>query len=217
MDIDFESARQKMVDNQVRTTDVTSHPILAALLTVPRESFVPDDKKNLAYIGSDIALDSPGRFMMEASPLAKLLQAADIRKGDRVLEIGAASGYVAAVLAHMGAQVTAVEADDALFAAANGLIGAHDHIKLVEGDFEKGSKNDGPFDVIFISGAVDTEPHSLFEQMAENARMVAVVGNGGAAQAFIYVKENGHVSRRKLFNLAIPALPAFQKEEEFVF
>lgn len=217
MDIDFASARQKMVDNQVRTTDVTSHPILSALLSVPREAFVPDEQKKLAYIGSEIALHSAGRFMMEASPLAKLLQAADIRKGDRVLEIGAASGYVAAVIANMGASVVAVEADETLYGAANAVIGDDDQIKLVQADFEKGAKQDGPFDVIFISGALEIEPHNLFDQMAQDARMVAVIGYGVAAQAFIYVKENGHVSQRKLFNLSIPALPAYKKVEEFIF
>lgn len=217
MDIDFASARRKMVDNQVRTTDVTSHSILSALLNVPREDYVPNEKKELAYIGSEIPLDTDGRFLMEASPLAKLLQAADIKEGERVLEIGAASGYVSAVMAHMGALVTAVEADETLFAKASDLIGAHDHIKLIKSDFEKGAKSEGPYDVIFINGAVEIEPHNLFDQIAEDGRMVAVVGYGGAAQAFIYVKENGHVSRRRLFNVSIPGLPAFKKVEEFLF
>lgn len=217
MDIDFATARQKMVDNQVRTTDVTSHALLGALLSVPRENFVPSDKKVLAYIDNDIELESAGRFLMEPSPLAKLLQAASINAGDKVLEIGAASGYVSALMAHMGASVVALEADEALYSMASELLDGDTSVKLVKHDFEKGAKSDGPFDLIFINGAIEQEPDDLFDQIAEDGRMIAVIGTGGAAQAYLYVKENGHVSSRRLFNLSIPALPAFAKEEEFVF
>lgn len=217
MDIDFALARQKMVDNQVRTTDVTSHELLSALLTVERETFVPEDQKVLAYIDNDIELQSAGRFLMEPSPLAKLLQAVQIKAGDRVLDVGSGTGYIAALMSHMGAQVTALENDETLSEIASDLLSGDDHIKIVKGDFEKGATSEGPFDVIFLGGAIEQQPSALFDQMAEDGRMIAVVGFGGAAQAYIYVKENGHVSSRRLFNLSIPPLPAFQKEAEFVF
>ena len=104
----FEALRVKMVDGQLRTTDVTSHPVLDAFLSVPRELFVPAAKNDLAYLDADIDLGN-GRFLMEASPLAKLIQLAEIKPTDTVLDVGCASGYGAAILGHIAAKVIAVE------------------------------------------------------------------------------------------------------------
>lgn len=219
MDIDFAAIRQQMVDNQVRTTDVTEHRLLDALLSVPRENFVPDDKRSLAYIDSDIELSKEGRFLMQPSPLAKLLQAAEVQKTANVLEVGTGFGYVSAVLSHLADQVITLEVDADLAAIAKERLadGGYNNVSVVSGDLAAGHKTGAPYDMIFVNGSVGVEPAKLFAQMAEGGRMVVVIGYGGAAQALLYVKENNQVSSRKLFNLSIPALPGFDKAAEFVF
>ena len=121
--MNFEAARIKMFDNQIRTTDVTSHAVLAAFLSVPREEFVTAAMKPLAYIDTDIELPASGsgdrRYLMEPSPLAKLLQLAEISKTDKVLEVGSGTGYGAAVLSMLAASVVALESDAALASTAS--------------------------------------------------------------------------------------------------
>ncbi len=140
--MDFEAARIKMVDNQVRTTDVTSHPVLSAFLTVPREAFVPEEMKALAYIDTDVKVSAAngGRYVMEPSPLAKLVQLAAIEPGDAILEIGSNSGYGAAILSRIGGSVVALESDGALAAQARTTLAAlgYDNVTVVEGPLEAG-------------------------------------------------------------------------------
>jgi protein-L-isoaspartate(D-aspartate) O-methyltransferase len=219
MEIDFATARQRMVDNQIRTTDVTAHELLDSLLSVPRENFVPESAKPLAYIDTDIELETAGRFILEPSPLAKLLQAAEVISSDNVLEVGTGTGYVAAVLSSMADKVTALEVDSALAETAKSTLtdGGYDNVSVVTGSLSQGHKASGPFDVIFVNGAIEIEPKSLFDQLAEGGRLIAVIGHGLSAQAFVFQKESGAVSSRKLFNSAIPALPGFERTAEFVF
>ena len=219
MEIDFAIARQRMVDNQIRTTDVTAHELLDSLLSVPRENFVPEDMKPLAYIDTEIALGSGDRFILEPSPMAKLLQAASVNSTDNVLEVGTGTGYVAAVLSSMAEKVTALEVDAELAEAAKGNLAenGYDNVTVVTGALAQGHKASGPFDVIFVNGAIEIEPASLFDQLADGGRLIAVIGYGLAAQAYAFQKENNSVSSRKLFNSAITALPGFERTEEFVF
>lgn len=215
--MDYSSARTKMVDNQIRTTDVTAHAVLAAFLEVPRETFVPDDKKVLAYIDNDIEV-APCRYVMEPSPLAKLIQAAEIQPGDKVLEIAAGSGYATAILAHMGAKVTGLESDAGLAETARANLAASGATaEIVTGDLEKGHAGGAPYDVIFVNGAVEVIPDGLWRQVRDGGRLVAVVGYGLAGRAKVFVVENGLVSERPLFNTSVQPLPGFRKAAEFVF
>ncbi|MGA1830299.1 protein-L-isoaspartate O-methyltransferase family protein [Rhizobium wenxiniae] len=216
--IDFEAARIKMVEHQIRTTDVTSHSVLRAFLSVPREAFVSEKAKPLAYLDADIEL-SPGRYLMEASPLAKLLQAAEITKNDRVLDVGAGTGYVTALLSHLAGSVTALESDGALceLAAANLNALGCPNVTVVTGDLTKGYAAAAPYDLIFVNGSVEEVPAALLEQLAEGGRLVAVIGYGNAAQAKILLKEHGSISESSRFNLSVKPLPGFAKVKEFVF
>lgn len=216
--IDFEAARIKMVEHQIRTTDVTSHSVLRAFLSVPREAFVSEKAKPLAYLDADIEL-SPGRYLMEASPLAKLLQAAEITKNDRALDVGAGSGYVAALLSHLAGSVTALESDGGLceLAAANLNALGCQNVTVVTGELTKGYAAAAPYDLIFVNGSVEEVPAALLEQLAEGGRLVAVIGYGNAAQAKILLKEHGAISESSRFNLSVKPLPGFAKVKEFVF
>lgn len=214
--MDYEAQRVKMVDNQVRTTDVTSHSVLSAFLTVPRENFVPASLQALAYVDKDITL-SPGRYLTHASPLAKLLQLAAVSKEDRVLEVGSGTGYVTALLALLGGHVTGLESDAALADSARANNAAATNVKIVTGDLEKGASTEGPFDVIFLNGAVEVVPDALFQQLADGGRLVAVVGYGNSSRAHLFTREKGVVGGTPEFNTAVKPLPGFRKVAEFQF
>lgn len=221
--MNFEAARTKMVDNQIRTTDVTSHSVLSAFLTVPREEFVPAKMKELAYIDTDIALDATNggapRFLMEPSPLAKLLQLAEIAKSDVVLEIGCGTGYASALLSLIAGSVVALESDQALAATATETLTrlGYDNIAVVTGELEKGYAAEAPYDVIFVHGAVEVLPAPLFKQLRDGGRLVVVEGFGNASRAKLYLHEHGKTSERADFNTAVKPLPGFRREQEFVF
>lgn len=224
MGIDFEQARTKMVDNQIRTTDVTSHAVLDAFMTVAREDFVPTKFRALAYIDDDIKIaDGPDgqvdRYLMEPSPLAKLIQLADVKPEDVVLEIGCGSGYVSALLSKLAGSVVALEADTALADEAAQTLSnlGFDNVAVVTGPLTDGYRPEAPYDVIFLGGAVDQLPSSLFEQLRDGGRLVVVEGQGNASKANLYVRESGHTSARRGFNTCVKLLPGFAKAAEFQF
>ncbi|WP_170973363.1 protein-L-isoaspartate O-methyltransferase [Rhizobium sp. FKY42] len=216
--IDFEAARTKMVENQIRTTDVTSHSVLRAFYNVPREAFVPEKSRALAYIDNDIQIGN-GRYLMEASPLAKLLQLAKVTKDDVVLEIGCGTGYATAILSHIAGTVVAIESDTELSAAATTNIATLgcDNAAVVTGELEKGYAAESPYDLIFINGSVEEVPETLFSQLRDGGRLVAVLGYGNASTARVFIKEHGVISEASHFNTSVKPLPGFRKSKEFVF
>ncbi|WP_149738166.1 protein-L-isoaspartate O-methyltransferase [Rhizobium sp. RU20A] len=216
--MNYEALRVKMVDNQIRPTDVTSHSVLSAFLSVPREEFVPADKKALAYIDTDIAVGG-GRYLMEPSPLAKLVQMATIGKDDLVLEVGCNSGYASAIFSQIASSVVALESDETLAGAATQTLSrlGYDNVAVVTGALEAGYKAEAPFDVIFLHGSVAVIPQALFDQLRDGGRLVAVIGEGNASRATLYIKERGVVTGRPVFNTSVKPLPGFAPAPEFVF
>ena len=224
MTADFQEQRVKMVDGQVRTTDVTDLAIIDAMLSVPREEFVPARRRELAYIDEDIevtpAADGRGaRFLMEPSPFARLVQLARVRPSDFVLDVGCATGYSSAVLSRLASFVVALESDSALAGRANTVLPklGYDNIAVVEGPLAEGYASEAPYDVIFINGAVDRTPQALFDQLKDGGRLVAVVGHGNTGRAMLYRKDDGVVSSRSAFNAAIKPLGEFGVAPVFEF
>lgn len=224
MAINFAELRRTMVDNQLRPVAITKLPVLSAFSTVPREQFLPKNVQNYAYLDADIEVkpasnNIPARYAMEPIPLAKLIQVADIDKGDVVLDIGAVTGYAAAILSQLAASVIALESDKTLSDKASTVLSANncDNVVVVQGPLNEGYAEEGPYDVILLEGAVDFIPDAIFDQLKEDGRLVAVEGHGNAGIARVYAKEKGAVSSRRAFNLAVKPLEGFLRKAEFVF
>ncbi len=216
--------RLKMVDGQLRTTDVNRAEVVDAFLAVPREEFVPPHMAALAYIDEDVEVapardGNPARFLMEPAAFGKLILLADLRPGDFVLDVGCATGYSAAVLSRLAGSVVALESDAALAGTASETLArlGFDNIAVVEGPLNQGYAAEAPYDVIFVGGAVDEIPEALFAQLREGGRLVAVVGQGNSGIAQIFLNTGGTVSGRRAFNAAVRPLPGFQREPSFQF
>jgi protein-L-isoaspartate(D-aspartate) O-methyltransferase len=220
---DSAARRRKMVDGQIRTTGVTGAALLEALLEVPREAFVPAARRDLAYIDEDVLIAGDGgagsRWLMEASPFARLVQLAALRPGDKVLDVGTGTGYPAAVLSRLAGRVTALESDPGLAetarAALAGLGAAN--VEVVTGDLPRGFAANAPYDVIIIEGSIAELPSLLPVQLTEGGRLVAVEGVGNAGVARFYLKSGGVVSGRGAFNAAVKPLPGFESAPAFEF
>ena len=211
-----ESARFNMVEAQVRSCNVTDPHILAAMSAVPREKFVPSAARALAYADVPVAV-APGRFLLDPRSFAKLAQLAGIGAGDRVLDVGCATGYSAAVLARLAAEVVALEQDADLVRIASELLAnIVGKVEVMQGALIEGAKGRGPFDVIFVNGAIEQVPDTLTAQLAEGGRLVAVVKDG-QSRAWLYLKQNGQVGRRPDFDADVPPLAGFKKAMGFVF
>ena len=216
---DYAAARKNMVDNQVRPNKVTDARVLAAMADVPRERFVPKPLAGSAYVDEDIAV-APGRYLMEPMVLARLLQAAAIRPGDVVLDIGCATGYSSAVLARLAATVVAVDCDEALAETAIEVLTEldADNAAVVTGDLAAGYAKQAPYDVIVLGGAVEAVPAAMAGQLVEGGRLVAVVTGGGrVGKASVMLRVHGALSSRVLFDAAVPPLPGFAVDHGFVF
>lgn len=216
--IDYSTLRDNMVEGQIRTADVTAIPVIEAFRAVPRERFVPESQRPFAYIDEDVAIGS-GRYLMEPAPLAKLIQLAEIRPENRVLEIGAASGYAAALLSRLASTVVALESDAGLAATARENLAALgcDNVELVEAPLAAGHAAGAPYDVILITGAVDFVPEPLFDQLAEGGRLVTVVGRGNVAMATRWTRAADGLSTWRAFNAAVMPLAEFEREPSFEF
>lgn len=221
--VDFAEARMTMLDCQIRTVDVTDYDVLAAFAAVPREVFVPDALKPLAYIDEDMLVSAPGeapRYMMEAGPLAKLVQLADILPQEKVLDIGCGTGYSAAILSRLAASVTALEENASLAVKAAEILPTLGcaNVEVVTGPLAAGWSAGAPYDVIVVEGAIEVMPEQLAGQLADGGRIVAVVGTRGlAAKATIYTRSGDSVSGRPAFNTHVRLLPQFAAPAGFVF
>ena len=213
---DFATQRKFMVDTQVRPSDVTDRRIIAAMLTVPREAFVPTALQSIAYMDEQLKLGG-GRCLLAPRTLAKMLQNLDILAEHTVLDIGGATGYSAAVLARLALRVVAVECDQALVAQARTALAGIDTIKLVTGALPAGCPDEGPYDAILINGAVAGVNAALLDQLKDRGRLVAIQLERGVGRATIWRRFGTTFDQRVLFDAGAPILPGFERKVEFVF
>jgi protein-L-isoaspartate(D-aspartate) O-methyltransferase len=216
---DFALARRNMIDSQLRPNRVTNAQLLAAIGELPRERFLPEAMRSVAYSDDDVPLGN-GRYLTEPMVLARLIQTLQTVADDRALVVGSGRGYGAALLARLAGSVVAVESDPLLAAAAEQTakeLGI-DGIRQTVGPLEEGARP-GPYDVILIEGAVQLVPQAIFDQLADGGRLTTVVAGppGALGVAELFVKEGGAISRRALFDAGTPSLPGFAPPPRFTF
>lgn len=205
-----------MVDTQVRPSDVTKFPIIEAMLTIPREAFVPDGSIEAAYVGENLAL-GPGRVVLDPRTFAKMLDALDIQPRELVLDVGCGLGYSAAVQARLADAVVAVEEDETLAAQAQRALSEQglDNAAVIAGPLAAGAPKHGPYDAMMIEGAVEEVPEALLAQLAEGGRIAAIFAEGRLGTVRTGLKRGGGVTWRFAFNAAAPVLPGFARTRSF--
>jgi protein-L-isoaspartate(D-aspartate) O-methyltransferase len=215
---DSASARRMMVDGQVRTADVHNPDLLTAMLTIPRERFVPPSLAEQAYIDSDIEI-APGRVLLKPMVFAKLIEAADVGAGDRVLDVGCGLGYSSAVLSRLAGSVVGLEEDVALVSRAKAALAAAgaSGVTLATGPLAAGWPGAAPYDFIVLNGATEIVPDGFASQLKPDGRLVCIFRRGPAAKAMIYRVAEGHLVGRPAFDAAAPVLPGFVAPPAFVF
>ncbi len=218
----FSTARQKMVDGQVRPSDVTDIRIIEAMLEVPREAFVPDQQRGLAYLDLDLVVSEGAaakRFLIKPAVMAKMLQAAEIGATDNVLVVGCATGYAASIAARLAARVTATESDPQLAAKAAAILGEIGPANVIvrPGAAAEGEPANAPYDVIFLNGATEIVPEQLYRQLREGGRLVGVFAMIKPPRATIITHSHDDFGSRPLFDAVAPVLPGLERRPAFVF
>ena len=218
----FSTARQKMVDGQVRPSDVTDIRIIDAMLAVPREAFVPENQRALAYLDLDLDVSDGGsvkRFLIKPVVIAKMLQAADIKDTDNVLVAGCATGYAAAIVAQLAGRVAAIESDPAQAAKARDVLAGLGlaNVTFRAADLAEGDPSSAPYDVIVLDGATEIVPDRLYGQLKDGGRLVGVFAMTKPPRATIVTRSHGDFGNRALFDATVPVLPGLQRRPEFVF
>jgi protein-L-isoaspartate(D-aspartate) O-methyltransferase len=221
---DFAVQRQNMVESQVRPNGITDARVIDAMAAVPRELFVPEDRRTLAYMDEDVlvAITAEGarRWLMEPMTLARLLQLAEIGPDEVVLDIGCATGYSTAVIAALAESVIAVEEDSVLAEEATARLGelGITNAAVINAPHANGLPGEAPFDVIFINGRVPALPRPLLEQLKDGGRLVAVVGEVAVSPALLCTRHGQAFSSRAHYDASVAALPGFPPPvSKFVF
>jgi protein-L-isoaspartate(D-aspartate) O-methyltransferase len=214
--MDFAQARANMIESQVRPNGITDPRIIQAMASVPREIFVPDDRRPLAYMDEDVPLysghgTSASRRLMEPMAFARLLQLLSIEPEETVLDVGCTTGYSTAVIARLARSVAGVEADEALasLAQANLKRLGVANAEVSVGAHATGGSAGGPYDAILLNGRIPGEPHGLIARLKPEGRLVAVVGERSVARASIFVRTETAFSRRSAFDATVAPLPGF--------
>lgn len=205
-----------MVDTQVRPSDVTKFPIIDAMLSVPREAFVPSTMREAAYIGENLDIGG-GRVLLEPRTLAKMLDVLDIKPTEVILDIAPGLGYSTAVLAHMAEFVIGVEDDESRAEEAQSILSEQgiDNAAIISGALAEGAAKSGPYDVIILQGAVEVLPDSLLAQLKDGGRIVSIFAEGDLGVVRIGYKMDRRINWRMAFNAGAPVLTGFAKKAEF--
>lgn len=219
--LDFAAARRMMVDGQIRTADVTDSRILDAFGDLPRERFVPPQLTQLAYLDRDlrVADGPPARYLLKPMTLARMIQALELRSGEKVLDLACASGYSSALMARLGCKVVGVESDPALTQTAARALAelGIGNASFVTGPLPAGAPDQAPYEAVLLNGMIDRPSETLLDQLRDGGRLVCIVRHGPIGRATLYRSAGGDVSGRALFDAAAPELPEFVTPPAFVF
>ncbi len=214
---DYAAARLNMVETQVRPNDVTDLRIQKAMLEIPREEFVTERLRSVAYMEGCIEV-AKGRWLIDARSFGKLAQLANLRAEDLVLDVGCATGYSTVALARAVHYVIGLEENPALIRRARELVARAANAEVVEGRLAEGLPGRAPFDVIFVGGASDARPERLLAQLKDGGRLVCIIRDGAQGHAHLLVKgEEGTISDRIGFDAQVPVLPGFERVPGFAF
>ena len=219
----FALQRKNMVESQVRPSDITDRRITRAMLDIPRELFCPEELKSTAYRDEVLQVNEAkgprARFTPAPRTLARLIQALDLGDGDAVLEIGAGTGYGAAVIARMVARLIALESDAALAATARANLAAlgASNTTIIEGDLVAGHAQGAPYDAILIGACVGVVPRAILDQLKDGGRLAVIVTQRGFGRLTQWRRLGGTFDSRVLSDAGAPMLAGFEKREEFVF
>jgi protein-L-isoaspartate(D-aspartate) O-methyltransferase len=221
MSMDFKAARRHMIDSQLLPNRITDDAVVDAFAAVPRELFVPDAKRTIAYADEAVEV-APGRYLLEPMALARLVHECAPRRADVALIVGGATGYAAAILARLVSTVIMVEPDAALADAAARTLDQLeiDTVAVTTGACAEGSPKNAPFDVILVDGAVPEIPDALVGQLADGGRLGAILegrGAGGLGSAVVLARHGGGTGMRTFADLGTPTLPGFERPAAFVF
>jgi protein-L-isoaspartate(D-aspartate) O-methyltransferase len=219
---DFSTARGKMVDCQVRPSGVTDLRIIDAMLALPREVFVPEEQRALAYLDLDLDVSekgAPKRYLINPMVIARMIQAADIKSTDNVLVVGCATGYTAALAAKLADRVTATEGEPALAAKAASILATLGlgHVTVVTAAAAEGAPAHAPYDVIVLEGATEVVPDLLYRQLGDEGRLVGVFAMSRPQRAVIITHSRSDFGDRPLFDASAPVLPGLERPAAFVF
>ncbi|GAA4483085.1 protein-L-isoaspartate O-methyltransferase family protein [Gluconacetobacter asukensis] len=216
--LDYDAARQRMVDAQIRPVQINDPRIVAAMRVLPRESCVPASLRAIAYADQSLELGH-GRVLTEPRIAGRMVQIAEPVAGQRALVVGAGTGYIAALLARLGLKVVALESDLALSAIGKAFCAAEaPDVVWRDGKLAAGAAGDSPFDLILIDGAVRAVPPALVDQLAPHGRIVCVIWpEGGVAAASIGEASATGLATRPVFDVALPLLPELEPAPAFAF
>lgn len=213
---DFAAQRDNLVEGQIRPHGVTNPAIAQAVRAIPREKFVPKALRAVAYMEDPIEITA-GRSLMPAMTFARMVQVADLEGTETALDIGCGLGYSAAVLSHLVDTVIALEDSEDMVATAEEKLADLEigNVAVVCGPLNEGVASQGPYDVIFIEGAVEVVPTAVLDQLAEGGRLITVVLENGRGEIRTFVKEGKGTSDRANYDAIVPAVPGFEKPQAF--
>ena len=207
-----EEMRRNMVDSQLRTSGVNTPWIVAAMLATPREAFVAD-ASSAVYMDRSFPLGG-GRMLNPPVAAGQMLMVAEPKPTDRVLLIGAGTGYLAALLVRKVASLVAVEETAVL---ADNFAASLPDVQLLRSAHNTGAPDNAPFDLIIIDGAINELPQTLTGQLVDGGRVVTGITDGPVSRLATGVKRGSHLALRTVADMEIAALPGFARAKEFVF
>ncbi|MGR3714138.1 MAG: protein-L-isoaspartate O-methyltransferase family protein [Shimia sp.] len=212
----YTALRTTMVDTQIRPSDVTKYTVIEAMLTVPREAYVPSAKREAAYVGEHVELDKQ-RVVLDPRVLAKILDELDIQSDELVLDIGAGLGYSAAVIARMAEAVIALEDDEARAEDSQTTLSEQgvDNAIVHVAPLAEGASAHGPYDVVILEGGAEQLPDAVAAQVKEGGRIAVLFIEGALGVVRIGYKIDGELNWRFAFNATAPVLPGFEKSRAF--